>query len=285
MKPGRASQTAVMVCMARAAAHGRWSNVRYDDPTALALLPDEARSRFDRLRAPTAPRGLRARFERAFLDGRARMMVARTVAIDDAVRAVRSPQLVILGAGLDGRAFRMPELRDVVVFEVDHPDTQREKRTRAAALVPMARDVRFVPVDFTRDSLDDALSAAGHDASRPTTWVWEGVVMYLDEAAVESTLAVIEQRSEAKSRLVTLYHAPALILRLVGPMVRRLGEPLRSVFTADAMRALLERHGFTVVEDEDLPSIAARLSSDLVRSTRRLKHTRIVTADRPPSSP
>ena len=133
------------------------------------------------------------------------MMVARTVAIDEAVRAAASPQVVILGAGLDGRAWRMPELRDVTVFEVDHPDSQREKRARAAALQRIAREVRFVPVDFTRDRLDDALAAAGHDPTRPTTWVWEGVVMYLERADIEATLAVIQRRSAPASRLVMMY--------------------------------------------------------------------------------
>ena len=115
------------------------------------------------------------------------MMVSRTVAIDEAVRAAASPQVVILGAGLDGRAWRMQELRDVTVFEVDHPDSQRVKRARVSALQQVARDVRFVPVDFTRDRLDDALAAAGHDATRPTTWIWEGVVMYLELADIEAT--------------------------------------------------------------------------------------------------
>ena len=134
MKPGQASQTAVMVCMARAAAHGRTPVTRFADPTALALLPDDARARVELFRAGTAPRSGRERMERAVLEKRSAMMVARTVAIDEVVRAAGSPQLVILGAGLDGRAWRMPELRDAVVFEVDYPASQREKQARVAAL-------------------------------------------------------------------------------------------------------------------------------------------------------
>ena len=180
------------------------------------------------------------------------MMVARTIAIDEAVRAAASPQVVILGAGLDGRAWRMPELRDVTVFEVDHPDSQREKQARAAALQRIAREVRFVPVDFARDRLDDALAAAGHDPARPTTWVWEGVVMYLERADIEATLAVIQRRSAPGSRLVL--HVRALgrcCCALIGLLVRRLGEPLRSLFTPEQMRALLARHGFAVARDEE----------------------------------
>lgn len=280
MKPGHGSRTAVLVAMGRALAHGRTAVARYADPTALDLLPDDARATVERIRAGAPPAGLRARFRHAYLDRQAKGMIARTVAIDDAVRDAASPQLVILGAGLDGRAFRMPELRDAVVFEVDHPDSQRDKRARVASLAPAAREIRFVPVDFTRDDLDTALAQAGHDPTRPTTWIWEGVVMYLTPADVEATLAIIERRSAPASRLIVLYHSPSIMLLVIGAFVSRLGEPLRSTFTIDAMRALLDRRGFRVIRDEDLVSIGAGLSPDLARATRVMKHLRVATADR-----
>ena len=170
MKSGRESQTAVMVAAARAAAHGRTAGVDFQDPTAMVLLPDEARRRVEDFRAGVAPKDLRGRLSRAFFDKRAKMMVPRTVAIDEAVRAAGAPQVVILGAGLDGRAWRMPELRDVTVFEVDHPDSQRDKRERIGALTPTAREVRFLAVDFARDSLDAALEQAGHVVTERTMW-------------------------------------------------------------------------------------------------------------------
>jgi len=280
MKPGHESQTAVMVAAARAAAHGRTPGVDFQDPTALALLPDEARRHVEDFRAGTLPKSLRGRFAHAFFDKRSKMMVARTVAIDEAVRAAASPQVVLLGAGLDGRAWRMPELRDVTVFEVDHPDSQREKQARAANLQQMAREVRFVRVDFTRDRLDDALAAAGHDPARPTTWIWEGVVMYLERAAIEATLAVVQRRSAPASRLVVMYLSQSLLLPVIAFFLRRVGEPVRSLFTPDEMRALLARYGFTVERDDGLPGIAARLSADLGRDTRMMTHMRVATAKR-----
>jgi methyltransferase (TIGR00027 family) len=280
MKPGHASRTAVLVAMGRAAAHDRTTVTRFSDPTALALLPDDARTQVEWFRRGIPPTTLRARLAWGYLERQSHLMVARTVAIDDAVRAAALPQLVILGAGLDGRAWRIPELREVVVFEVDHPDTQREKRGRVSALLQAAREVRFVPVDFTRDDLDQALAAAGHDATRPTTWLWEGVVMYLTRAEIAATLAVIARRSAAESRLIIAYHRPALMLFLVGWMVRRVGEPLRTALSPGAMRALLERYGFAVVRDQGLPEIGAALSSEVGRATRIMKHLRIVTATR-----
>jgi methyltransferase (TIGR00027 family) len=265
--------------MGRAAAHCTLRLERYSDPTALLLLPAEARQRVERFCAGGADKGLRGRVLRAWLGRQAKLMAARTVAIDDAVRAARSPQLVILGAGLDGRAWRMPELREVTAFEVDHPDSQRDKRERLAGLTQTARDVRFVPVDFTRDDLEQSLATADHDPTSPTTWIWEGVVMYLTPAAIESTLEVVKRRSAVGSRLIILYHCPALMLRLVGFVVGRLGEPLRSAFKPEEMRALLAKYGFEVVRDEDLCTIGASLSAELAKAARPVRHLHVVTAD------
>ncbi len=102
----------------------------------------------------------------------------RVAAIDrELLAAVRGgcAQVVILGAGLDTRAYRFDELARATIFEVDHPATQAEKRRRAARLVARSRQI-FVPVDFTVDSLDERLATAGHDAGAPTVWIWEGVV-------------------------------------------------------------------------------------------------------------
>jgi O-methyltransferase involved in polyketide biosynthesis len=258
MKPGQESQTAVMVCAARAAAHGRTNVAGFVDPTALTLLPEEARRRIERFRSGARPQGLREKLGFALTRGRAKMMVARTVTIDAAIREAASPQLVILGAGLDGRAWRMPELAMATVFEVDHPDSQRHKQ----------------------DRLEDALASAGHDPSRPTTWVWEGVVMYLELADIEATLQVVEARSAPGSRLVILYQSPSLVRRAVGFLLSRLGEPFRSAFTQEQMLELLARFGFTVLRDEDLGSIGARLSPELVDKSGVLKAMRIVSAER-----
>ena len=103
--------------MGRAVAHGRTRVHAFSDPTALSLLPPNDWARVERLRAGTQPSSVRERIERPLLALRAKL----TVAIDDAVRDAAAPQLVILGAGLDGRAWRMPELRDVTVYEWTTP--------------------------------------------------------------------------------------------------------------------------------------------------------------------
>jgi methyltransferase (TIGR00027 family) len=266
--------------MGRAIAHGRTAVVAFSDPTAMALLSAEQQAEVERIRQGPRPTAWRARFRYEHLTRESQMMVARTVAIDADLRNPVVPQVVILGAGLDGRAWRMRELVSAVVFEVDHPDTQQKKLQRVAALTLEAREVRFVPIDFSHGDLAHALEAAGHNPRVPTTWIWEGVVMYLKRDEIATTLSTVEARSAPGSRLIVAYHQPALMLLLLAVIVRRLGEPIRTVLTPHQMRKLLARYGFCTRRDRDLPTIASELSMEIGFAARLMRHLRIVTADR-----
>ena len=257
----------MLVCQGRAAAHERVAPDRLADPTAMALLREHERVPVEQVRAGTAPKAWGERVPFEMVRACAEIMVPRTIAIDDAVRERHAPQLVILGAGLDGRAWRMTELADVDVFEVDHPASQQDKGDRLGDLAPpaLARTLRYVPVDFTHDRLDAALDAAGQQPATPTTWVWEGVIPYLTRADVDDTAAVISARSAPGSRLVVNYQSPAMSAaggRLVARAITALAgrsspwarEPRRSSWTPAAVRELLTGHGLAVVRDDDLPS-------------------------------
>jgi methyltransferase (TIGR00027 family) len=278
MDQSYASRTAVLVCQGRAAADGRIDAGHFDDPTALLLLTDGERIQVEIARSGIVPQGFgdRMNFER--LRAVAEVMVPRTLAIDEAVTAKLHSQLVILGAGLDGRAWRLKELADIDVFEVDHPASQADKRSRLDRLESTAKSIRFVPVDFSRDSLGDALAAEGHDRTLPTTWIWEGVIPYLTRDEVQRTLGAIAEVSAPGSRLVINYQLRSFsatigrrvmnaIARMSGsdnPMAR---EPWRSTWTPETIKQLLAQKGFTVVSDEDLVSVVRRLS--LTVGTRR----------------
>jgi methyltransferase (TIGR00027 family) len=166
------------------------------------------------------------------------------------------------------------------VFEVDHPDTQQQKLQRVASLTRQAREVRFVHLDFRRGDLAYALDAAGHDPDLPPAWLWEGVVMCLDRYEIETTLRIVTERSAPGSRLIVAYHQPALMLLVLKLIVRRLGEPIRTVLPPQQMRELLSRYGLRTRWDRDLPSIGSKLSAEIGHATRRMRPLRIVTADR-----
>ena len=76
MKPGLESQTAVLVCTGRAIGHDAPWAVKFTDPTALALLPDDARARAERIRAGAPLRGLRDRLARGFALRHAKVTVS-----------------------------------------------------------------------------------------------------------------------------------------------------------------------------------------------------------------
>ncbi|MFD5541379.1 class I SAM-dependent methyltransferase [Streptomyces sp. NPDC127079] len=279
-----ASRTAVLVCQGRAVADGRAVAGRFADPVAVRLLRDAERGPVDEVRAGTPPKGWQARTVYESVRACAEVVVPRTVAIDEALRARVTGQLVILGAGLDTRAWRLPELARTDVWEVDHPASQQDKRARLAGAAsalrgadedglpvagppPVARSVRFTPVDFAVDDLGAALDAAGHDPSAPTTWLWEGVVPYLTRDEVRATVAALAARTVSGSALVVNYQAPSakaaagrLLTRVLGSSVTA-GEPWRSLWTPQQMAALLAAYGLWVLSDDDLLTLAQFLGS------------------------
>jgi methyltransferase (TIGR00027 family) len=276
-----------MVCQGRAAADGRIAPGVFADPVALPMLRPDERVPVEQVRSGTVP-GSRGRIAYETVLATAEIMVPRTVAIDAAVRAAGTAQVVVLGAGLDGRAWRMPELAAATVYEVDHPASQQDKRRRVAELVPLAAALHWVPVDFSRDRLGEALEVAGHAAGTPTTWLWEGVVPYLTRAEVEATVAAVAERSARGSALVVNYQQPGaaaaagrLFARAMLLLARTRSpwrdEPRRSAWTARTMGELLARHGFTVSSDEDMLTIAGRLPMAVHRRV-SLRNGRVAVA-------
>ncbi len=224
----------------------------FRDPTARVFLNENGKQRLASAdqAAREGKRSIRIEMARTMAD----MIALRTAAIDTAVRdaiAAGAKQLVILGAGYDGRAWRMSELAGVHVFEVDHPATQGDKRAHVAELPPAIGTIKFVAIDFERESLGTVLERAGHDRTTPTCWIWEGVVMYLTRDAMRTTLMGIAERSAPGSTLIVNYHTThrRFFARL---MFRLIGEPQISAWTPAEMAAELQSAGFVVREDSGM---------------------------------
>jgi len=101
-------------------------------------------------------------------------------------------QVVVLGAGWDTRAYGWLAEANIRTFEADTPPTQRVKTTALERAGIDATHVRFVETDFGQRSWLDALQEHGFDPALPSYILWEGVTMYLEEDAVRSTLASLE---------------------------------------------------------------------------------------------
>ncbi|MEU3411914.1 class I SAM-dependent methyltransferase [Streptomyces sp. NPDC006658] len=128
----------------------------------------------------------------------------RTRVLDDhllhaARRGVR--QVVLLGAGLDCRAFRLGWPPGCVVHEVDTPEMLAFKQAvlDQAGAVPTA-ERRILPADVRFD-WSEALPHAGFDARVPTAWLAEGLLLYLPAAAERRLVATIDRLSAAGSSL------------------------------------------------------------------------------------
>ena len=255
----------MMVAYMRAVADVGASDVRdFRDPTARVFLNEKWSRRLAKLEEQVN-RG-RKTMTLGYARVPADLMALRTSTIDAAVGAAvarGTVQVVILGAGLDGRAWRMTELAGSRVFEVDHPATQAFKRRHVGALPPSIADVTFVPIDFEHESLDAALARAGHDATRPTCWIWEGVVMYLTPGVVRSTLANIAKRSAEGSTLIVNYHT-TMRGRFVRMLFRALGEPVKSEWSPEEMAEALRAARFGVVEDSGAEDWAKRFATGTV---------------------
>lgn len=148
------------------------------------------------------------------LPGARTSAIARTKLIDDSLLdalASGISQVVILGAGFDCRAYRLPQLNTHTVFEVDHPATLTMKLSRLHHVLPKLPDhVRYVEIDFMRQSLPEVLARSGLQSSRPAVFLWEGVTQYLTEQAIDSVLAFVAACAPGTRLIFTYVHAGML---------------------------------------------------------------------------
>jgi methyltransferase (TIGR00027 family) len=186
-------------------------------------------------------------------------------AVADGVR-----QYVLLGAGLDSFAYRRRDLADRLrVFEVDHPATQVWKRERLDALgVALPAHLRFVPMDFERQKLLDALQLGGYRLEERAVFSCLGVSQYLSAEAIYATLTQLATAAPSSVVLVG-YLVRAALLDADNHRVRTLlnvltagrGEPILTDFVPAELQRQLERLGFTEVTDLGVDSGLAQYTT------------------------
>ena len=112
--------------------------------------------------------------------------------------------MVILGAGYDTRACRLPELAGIPVCEVDLPGNIARKAAavrRCFGEVP--RNVRLLAVDFENDSLAERLGREGLGPDKRIFYIWEGVTPYLTEPAARETMAHLADAAPGSALVFT----------------------------------------------------------------------------------
>jgi methyltransferase (TIGR00027 family) len=245
------------------------------------LLPDSVRLVDDPYGAafvsPSVARWLEARVDKlrplATAPGIAQWilyMQVRTRVIDDALRAFLAGggrQLVLLGAGFDCRALRIPELADARVLEVDHPATQARKRSVLDS-IGVRSPATYVTWDFearAMEDLADVLAEAGLDLGAPVFTIWEGVTMYLTEPAIDTSLRAIRTWSPKGSQLALTYFTkarieqPSLLTRAMKAVVATFGEPWKFGWAPGELPGYLEERGFELMRDVAMSDAAREL--------------------------
>jgi methyltransferase (TIGR00027 family) len=258
----RASRTAVHVALFRALESARRHERLFIDPYAIRFLPSGYRFAVRAARVPPLGRWIERYIDTRWSGGPRGSAVMRTRLIDDWVVAAigaGAGQLLLLGAGYDSRAYRLPEAAGINAFEVDHPATQAVK----ARLIDPPGRVRLVPVDLLRDELEPALATAGFDHSVRTVAVWEGVTNYLDAEAVDGTFRYLRGATPPGSRLIFTYIDKGVLDRTTNfanwkDAVAAEGEPWTFGFDPAELPAYLAERGLRLVEDVTTRKAAER---------------------------
>jgi methyltransferase (TIGR00027 family) len=135
------------------------------------------------------------------------MLCRKRYADDNVADALASGigQVVILGAGLDTRAYRLVAPAGALAFELDQPTNTDYKLRRLRMIYGgVPQRVHVIPVDFEADDLATVLSSAGFEIKRPALFVWEAVTQYLTEQSVRATFTFLA-KAPAGSRLIFTY--------------------------------------------------------------------------------
>ena len=161
-------------------------------------------------------------------------------------------QVVICGAGMDTFSFRNAN-RNVEVFELDHPDTQRFKRDRVRELgwdIPF--NAHFVSVDFSREDMRKKLYHAGFNTRIPSFFTILGVTYYISLEVFGETLrniAVLGRHSETE----VVFDFPDDELatgsargRELAEITAMLGEPMEPGYPVQDLRSLLTEKDFAI---------------------------------------
>ncbi|GAA4025023.1 SAM-dependent methyltransferase [Arthrobacter methylotrophus] len=164
---------------------------------------------------------------------------------DQIIRAARpNSQIVLLGAGLDTRAFRLPLPASCTVFEIDYAEAFTEKEPILCTATARG-ERRCVHADLS-GPWTEALLDAGFDQRAPTIWVAEGLFYYLAAIDAESLVhATAALSAKGSTFLADIFGTGLLELEGMAPLVtarKKAGRPLP--FCTDSPKALFKAGGW-----------------------------------------
>ena len=255
----------------------------FDDSVSVQFLPAG-------LRFIVRQRLLRRAFLRVLdrrMPGTYGGMVCRTRYLDDVVTAGVSAgigNIIIVGAGLDTRPYRLKACAAARVFELDLPAMIEEKRQRVTQLLAaLPEHVAYIPIDFDSEDLGVRLARAGLDPQARVLVILEGVTQYISEQAVHSILRFVA-RAPRDSEVVFTYvlkeviEGTSTVFGADGG--RRIGRQYHWVFGFDPthLSESLHRLGLKLIEDVGATDYQIRYLAPLHRDLKVFQIERIARA-------
>ncbi len=229
-------------------------------PVATQILQSckEGQKRLKQINSPLASMSVKLR-EYLMLPGITLHYILRKNYIEDKTRAAIADgvtQVVNLGAGFDTLAWRLCQLNPRVNFiEIDRPATQNIK-TNALLTVdsPAPENMHFLGVDTTIDDLRTILAEfAPFEADRPTLYICEGMMMYLEEPGIHRVFDTINALSGAGTQLLFTFLEPEgteknNLRGLLFNYLRIIGEPIMWSLESENVAAFLQNRECELLE-------------------------------------
>jgi len=267
----------------------------FEDPYSEKLLPPVYKFFIWLMRNPKIRDSFIMKKEKS-IPGAMGWFFCRERYIDDVLRKSLEKNevetVVNLGAGMDCRAYYIPEIEKLLYFEVDHPKVIKKKMKKMKKILGKLPDnVVCVPIDFQKQSLDLKLKNAGYNLTFKTLFIWEAVTQYIPKEAIDNTLKYIGQAAPG-SKLVFSYVIKSFIdgkysndgiKRLAKQFLKKSNPIFISGFNPAEMKDYLSKYSLTLIEDIDSVEMQKRYSNlvdlDLLKTIKEFDIERFVLAE------
>jgi len=217
-------------------------------------------------------------------------LVCRTRYLDDVIKAAIEDgfeTVVNLGGGYDTRCLRIENMSNVLYYHIDQPDvidSFKEKMGQLSQGIPS--NVRFVPIDFNHQSLEEELARSGYDKTKKTLFIWEGVTQYIDEEALIATFRYIAS-AKPGSRIAFTYVLKGYLENpMIFPEYAKIKKTIDmsgvkwiNGLVQEEMGEYLEKYGLRLIEDVGAADYQERYLSAIERDLDVMPIERISLAE------
>jgi methyltransferase (TIGR00027 family) len=201
-------------------------------------------------------------------------IVARTKLIDGIFKNLPGniQQVLIFGAGFDSRAIRFKDsLSNAVVYELDSPVTQQAKiKGFKKANIDLPSNLKFISIDFAKESLPQKPDAAGFKKNATNFYLLEGLTLYLNPEAIDSTFNFLKEYAGKGSMLVFDYIYASVLRReniyygekRCYKYANAHGEPFRFGIEKGQTKDFLSGYGFKLIDEYDSVKLEGKYFAD-----------------------